>query len=246
VLFRSVIIDAVGVCESDKTDSRPLERKRTIPLDKLLMSIALGNRDDDTLISVAGRLSKLAAEIDEKDEKEIEVVAQDKSLQRVVNQLLDALDPDKKIEKAKQIFQTETPTEKQIQEVGEALKKEACVMFDNSEFRNKIIEIKQRDEQIIDTVSRDIATFAGFDTHAREKTAHNIIDRFEKFIEENKNELTALQMIYSKPYGVRHLTYEQIRSLAEAVRKPPYNLTPENIWSAYEQLEKSRVKGAGP
>jgi type I restriction enzyme R subunit len=241
-----VIIDAVGVCESDKTDSRPLERKRTVPLDKLLMSIALGNRDDDTLISVAGRLSKLAAEIDQKDEKEIEVVAQDKSLQRVVNQLLDALDPDKKTEKAKQIFQIETPTEKQIQEAGEALKKDACAIFDSSEFRNKIIEIRQRDEQIIDTISQDTATFAGFDTQAREKIAHNIIDRFEKFIEEDENELTALQIIYSKPYGQRHLTYEQIKNLAEAIRKPPYNLTLDNIWNAYEQLEESKVKAAGP
>ena len=29
-----VIVDAVGVCESDKTDSRPLERQRTVAFDK--------------------------------------------------------------------------------------------------------------------------------------------------------------------------------------------------------------------
>jgi len=241
-----VIVDAIGVCESDKTDSRPLERKRTIPFDKLLLSIALGNRDDDTIISVAGRLSKLAAEIDEKDAKEIETVAQGKSLQSIGNRLLDALDPDKKIEKAKQIFRIDTPTERQIAIAGETLKKDACMIFDSSEFRNKIIEIKQRDEQIIDTISQDTATFAGFDTQAREKIAHNVIDRFKKFIEENRDELTASQVIYSKPYGARHLTYEQIKNLAEAIRKPPYNLVPETVWSAYEQLEKSRVKGAGP
>ena len=37
-----VIVDAVGVCEDDKTDSRPLERKRSIPFDKLLFDIAMG------------------------------------------------------------------------------------------------------------------------------------------------------------------------------------------------------------
>jgi type I restriction enzyme R subunit len=42
------------------------------------------------------------------------------------------------------------------------------------------------------------------------------------------------------------LTYEAIKQLAEAIRKPPYNLTPELLWIAYEQLEKSKVKGAGP
>ncbi len=33
-----VIVDAVGVCESDKTDSRPLERKRSTPFDTLVGS----------------------------------------------------------------------------------------------------------------------------------------------------------------------------------------------------------------
>jgi hypothetical protein len=37
------IIDAVGVCESDKTDSRPLERQRTVPFDKLLLGVASAN-----------------------------------------------------------------------------------------------------------------------------------------------------------------------------------------------------------
>jgi len=55
-----------------------------------------------------------------------------------------------------------------------------------------------------------------------------------------------LQIIYSKPYGQRHLTYEAIKQLAEAIEKSPYNLTPELLWMAYKQLEKSRVKDAGP
>ena len=39
-----VIIDAVGVCETDKTDSMPLERVRNVPLEKLLMDMALRKR----------------------------------------------------------------------------------------------------------------------------------------------------------------------------------------------------------
>jgi type I restriction enzyme R subunit len=31
-----VVVDAVGVCERDKSDSRPLEQKKSVPLDKLL------------------------------------------------------------------------------------------------------------------------------------------------------------------------------------------------------------------
>jgi type I restriction enzyme R subunit len=67
----------------------------------------------------------------------------------------------------------------------------------------------------------------------------------KKFIEENRDEITALQIIYSKPYGTRHLTYEEIKEIAEAIKKPPYHLTPELLWQAYEQLDRSKVRGAG-
>jgi len=39
-----VIVDAIGVCERDKTESRPLERKQSVPFDKLILSVALGDR----------------------------------------------------------------------------------------------------------------------------------------------------------------------------------------------------------
>jgi len=34
--------------------------------------------------------------------------------------------------------------------------------------------------------------------------------------------------------------------LSEVIKKPPYNLTTEIIWNAYEHLEKSKIRGAGP
>lgn len=52
--------------------------------------------------------------------------------------------------------------------------------------------------------------------------------------------------IYSKPYGRRHLIYVEIKQLAEAINKTPYNLTPELLWQVYEQLDRSKIKGAGP
>ena len=246
-----VIVDAVGVCENDKTDSRPLERKRNIPFDKLIMSVALGNRDEDTLTSLAGRLARLDREVDVKDRKEIEdafVGAGFKpapTLKQIINNLLDAVDPDKQLEKAKEIFKAEKPTVEQVKKAGEELAKDACTPFDNPKLRNTIIDIKKRSEQIIDIVSKDAVISIGFDEKAKEK-ARTLVDTFKKFIEDNKNELTALQIIYNKPYGKRHLTYEQIKQLAEAIEKPPYRLTQEQIWQAYQQIEKSKVKGAGP
>lgn len=54
-----VIVDAVGVCEEDKTDSRPMERKPSVSLEKLLQAVALGNTETDVISSIAGRLARL-------------------------------------------------------------------------------------------------------------------------------------------------------------------------------------------
>ena len=51
-----MIVDAVGVCESDKSDSRPLERKRSVAFDKLLLGVALGTGGEDLCGSLAERI----------------------------------------------------------------------------------------------------------------------------------------------------------------------------------------------
>lgn len=248
---RFVIVDAVGVCHTDKTDTRPLERKPTVSFEQLLRSVALGNRDEDTLSSLAGRLARLERELDDNAKQEIEEVltkdvrANVSTIGGLVHTLLDAIDPDKQIEKAKQQFNTEAPTEQQIREAAEALARSACTPFDHPRLRETLADVRKRLEQTIDTVSRDTLLYAGADDQAKEK-ARTIVDTFKKFIEENKAEITALQILYSKPYGTRHLTYEDIRQLADAIRKPPYHLTPETLWYAYQQLEQSKVRGAGP
>ncbi|MEO0123726.1 MAG: type I restriction-modification enzyme R subunit C-terminal domain-containing protein [candidate division WOR-3 bacterium] len=240
-----VIIDAVGVCENDKTDSQPLERKRYVAFDKLLIGIAMGVRDEDAISSLAGRLARMEHEIDSKDSEKITQISGGNSLKDLSNRLLDAIDPDKQIEKAKEIFKTESPTDEQIAKASDILIDDACKPFNNPDLRNLLIEIKKKNEQIIDTISKDIVLLTGFDEKAKE-AARTVIDTFKKFIEENKNELTALQIIYSKPHSKRFVTYDEIKQLAEAISKPPYFLTTEKLWLAYEQLEKSRVRGAGP
>ena len=83
------------------------------------------------------------------------------------------------------------------------------------------------------------------DEDAKER-AKRVVDTFKRFIEENRDELTDWQIIYNKPYESRHITYVEIKRLTEAIEKPPYNLTPELVWQAYKQLEKSKVREAGP
>jgi len=60
-----VIVDAVGVSRSVKTDSRSLERKKSVPLKDLLQAVLMGQTDEDTYTSLAGRLARLEKQITE-------------------------------------------------------------------------------------------------------------------------------------------------------------------------------------
>lgn len=42
------------------------------------------------------------------------------------------------------------------------------------------------------------------------------------------------------------MTYRQVKDLAEAIERPPYSLDQGELWRAYEQLERDRVRRAGP
>jgi type I restriction enzyme R subunit len=218
-----IIVDAIGVCENDKTDSRPLDRKKDVAFDKLLQSIALGNRDEDTLSSLASRLARLDKQLEDSDKGQIKTVAQGLSLKDMVSRLLDALEPDRQIDKAKELFKTEEPTKSQVQEAYRELAKTVCTPFDNPRLRDLLTELKRRSDQIIDVVSQDKLIFVGFDPQAKQK-AQAIVDTFRKFMEDNKNELTALQILYSQPYVKRHLTYDTIKQLADAIKSHPTSL----------------------
>ena len=256
-----VIVDAVGVCENDKTDSRPLERKQSVPFDKLLESVMLGNRETDTLTSLASRLARLNRQIGDDAREQITEVSGGIPLQRMIHALFDAIDPDIHQQPIGLIASPTNPlvpehirlllespaeslTPEQVQVKTNWLIAEACKPFDNPDVRNTLIELKRQQEQTIDTVSQDRVISSGFDQEAKTR-AEQRVESFKQFIEENKDELTALQIIYSRPHGQRHLTDQQVRQLAQAIKKPPYQFTTEELWRAYERLDQSKVKGSG-
>jgi type I restriction enzyme R subunit len=238
-----VVVDAVGVTETLKVDSRPLERKPSESFDSLIDSVALGRREDDTISSLAARLAVLDQEIKEDERQVIANAAKGQSLNQMINALLDAVDPDKHEEMAKELFKTDKPTENDLREAKEQLVNIACDVFDDPALRLAIKDVKRRSEQIIDSISEDVVTKSGWDPQAREK-AQGLIRSFEQFIQDNKDEITALQIIYSKPYGTRHFTFDEIEELANAIKKPPYSLRTDLLWEAYEKLDKSKVRGA--
>jgi type I restriction enzyme R subunit len=238
-----VLIDAVGVTESAKgTIVRPLERKPTVSFGDLLEQVTHGNRDPDTLTTLASRLARLDRQIDERARQTIRDASGGDDPSALANALLDAVDPDKQREHAAQVGGTDSPTEEQIAEAASDLARRACAPFDAPALRNTLTDLKKRSEQVIDRVSADRVIYAGYDYDK----AHQMVTNFKEFIEKNKDELTALQIIYNRPYGERHLTLKEIRQLADALDDPPYLLDAAALWRAYERLESSKVQGASP
>ncbi|WP_200821142.1 type I restriction-modification enzyme R subunit C-terminal domain-containing protein [Oceanicoccus sp. KOV_DT_Chl] len=110
--------------------------------------------------------------------------------------------------------------------------------FHNPDLRELLETLRRDTDQLIDD-SADELLEAGYDA----EKAQGIITRYESFIKEHKDELDAIQLIYAKPYTQRHLSYQQIEDLADEIKQPPYNIAPLEVWKAYEQLEKAKVKG---
>jgi type I restriction enzyme R subunit len=103
-------------------------------------------------------------------------------------------------------------------------------------------------EILIDETSQDEVVTAEFDD-AASKSARELVGDFEQFIEENKDEITALQILFNRPYAQRHLDFEKVKELANQLKEKleqqdPLYLT-EALWHAYMRLEKDRVRGAG-
>lgn len=235
---RFVLIDAVGVSESKKNASQPLERKRTVSFDALLEQIAMGRRDEDAVSSLAARLAALDRKLDDENRQRV-ADACGLTPRQLAGRLLDAIDPD--MQQAAIVDRYgHSATPEQEQKVVAQLIDEACKPFDKPELRQLLKDIKQKTDIVIDEVTPDEVIHTGFDLQRAEQT----IRSFKEFIRQHRDELTALQIIYNQPLGKQKLTYAAIRELVQRLTDPPLNLTCATVWQAYKRLDAAKVRGA--
>jgi type I restriction enzyme R subunit len=223
--------------------------KKTVSFEKLLQAVSLGNTEPDVISSIAVRIARLNKNLSEEDDSKIRKFADGKSLSGLTSDLVNAINPDKQVELARarhsEAVRKAEPDEEDIKQAADRLIKNAVKPLYNPELRNLLIEIKKKNEQTIDHVSQDQVIEAGFSAEALEK-AKGMVASFKEFIEENKDEIMAIQILYSRPYKMR-LRFEDIKELADTIKKPPHLWTENNLWMAYAALEKSKVRGAsGP
>ena len=236
-----MIIDAVGVTETELSDSYTLDRKPTVPFNKLLDLVSMGDRDPEILSSLASRLARLDHHLTPMDREAIEDASQGVPLQALVSGLVDAADPDAPLDAARHATGQDDPPESSVTEARRQLLEDAARPFaSNPDLRQRLVDIHRSYEQTIDTVSADSLIEAGFS----DDQAKTIVQSFQEYIEDNQDEITALQVLYERPYRQR-LSYADIKALADALVSPPRSWTTDRLWEAYRQLDKSKVRGSG-
>ena len=248
---RFVLIDAVGVEKSLKTESRPLEKKPGIALKDLLQSVALGLRDDDTLLSLANRLVRLNKQLDAKALARIEKASGGQTVGELGKALVQALDPDQIVQQALSTAQAQGITRSEdtltVDDLAAARAlrvASACQPLDAPALRDEIESARREREQLIDHINLDTVTFSGYGAQA-EAAARQVIETFDDYIAQHKTEIEALSFFYQQPYARRALTLDMIEDLHERLGRPPLMLTTEKLWSAYARVKSSQVKDVG-
>lgn len=235
---RFVIVDAVGVTEHDFVDAAPLERTKTVPLKTLLEKAATFTITADETASLASRLARLSRELTPIENAELTALA-GTPLQEITQQLVKIADPDTLagvIENAPLGVDGKKDTKKAMSDFIEQI---ITPIASNPQLRQRILEIRLSHDLVFDEGSKDELLDARgvVDT----SKAKSLVESWIKYIEDNKNEITAIQMLYSKPKNVG-ITYKEIKELAERIRRPHPTWTVDVLWNAYLALEPTKVR----
>ena len=233
-----VIVDAVGVTKSKKSDTRPLERKPTVSMKELMMNVALGAKDEDTLTSLANRVIRLNSQMSPTERKQFEAKV-GTAAGSVAENLLNAFDEDVLTAKAQADTGSAEVTEEQIKQAQKELIQAVVAPFHDPDVRDYIENVRRSHDQIIDNTNIDSVLFAGFDTQ-QEENADRILTTFHEFIEENKDEIIALRIIYNESYKDRPMAIEQLKELYGKLKAK--GITVERLWDCYAIKKPDKVK----
>ena len=235
-----VIVDAVGVTRSLKTASQPLDTKPSISLKNLAMGLMLGDCSEETVSSLVARLSRLDNMLDEKDQKQIALVA-GKSLTAIMRDLFDAIDPDKTETEARAAGHTE-PTYTAMRTVREERIKQAANVF-TGPLINLMDTIRRDKLQTIDHDNLDTLLRAEWAGNVAEN-AEEIAQEFQDYLVENRDEIEALTIYFNQPARRSEVTHAMVKEVLTKLKTDRPFLAPLTVWRAFAHLDD--YKGDNP
>ena len=240
---RFIIVDAVGVCEQDKTDSQTLNRQPAKSLKQVLDYVAEGGLDPEALTTLASRLARLQRRLGAAELAELRELAGGKPLTELAHGLLHAGDADEQVAVAKAQFEAKEPLAAQIDAAAQQLARDAVTPFLKPALRRRLLEMQRQSEQTVDRHTIDEVIYSGFDAAALEKARAKVTD-FRVWLQDNKDEIAAIQAIYAGTRPLK-LTLADLRQLRDAIAVPPLATTPMQLWRAFEASAPERVQGQG-
>ncbi len=235
-----VIVDAVGVTRSLKTASQPFDTKPSIPLKDLATSLMMGDRSEETVSSLAARLSRLDNKLGTEDQQRIERAA-GRSLSAIVRELFDAINPDKVEADAKSAGHAE-PDDTAMEAAREERIRRAANVF-TGPLINLLDTIRRDNEQTVDHENLDTLLRTEWSGNVAEN-AQKIAEEFEAYLSENRDEIEALTIYFTQPARRSEVTYAMVKDLLAKLREDRPRLSPLTVWRAYAHLDD--YKGAGP
>lgn len=244
--LRYVLVDAVGVTEHEFSDSPPLERQPTVALKSIMSAAANGICDESVVSTLGSRLARLDRVMSPSLQSQIAELL-GRPLHELVQQLVNAVDPDQiEAETLKRTSLTDVDSPEFVLESAKVAAKlrEAAVEPFFSEKLRKLLERAQEHTEIVSHESEpDTLVSAGASAEATAR-ARSTISSFREYLEENRDEITAIGLMFARQRG-KSPRLADLKKLAEEISTPPRGWTTEGLWHAYEMLEQSKVKGRG-
>ena len=221
-----IIIDAVGVTKSVKTETRQIDRKPSVSMKDLMMSVALGSHDEDTLTTLAGRLNRLDIVLTDREQEQAKELASGIYINDIAKTILD-------------IFDIEITNE---EDRPEKIKR-MIIHFYNPKLRDFLENARKNHDQIIDNENIAEVVLSDWQEN-QEEHADKVISTFRDYLTKHRDELTALQIIYGQSFKTRPLTLAMVNEFYNSLRKET-NLSHEVLWNAYAVKQPNKVAKKG-
>ena len=237
---RFVIVDAVGVTEHPFVDAAPLERTKSLTLKQLLERAATFTITADETATLASRLSRLERELTPQEHRELTDLA-GTPITAITKDLMTVTDPDVITNLEKNAPTKADGTPDVAKAVREHINTVVIPIAGNAPLRTRLLEIRASKDRIIDEVSVDVLlTAEGVIDYDK---CREVITSWKGFLEDNKDEITLIQILYSQDNNAQ-ITFKELRELSERIAAPPRSWTIDLIWNAYQALDTENVQRA--
>lgn len=233
-----VIVDAIGVTKSLKTDSRPPVTRPTVPFKDLAMEVVMGATDADTVSSLAGRLARIERQLTPLQKHALAEKMGGTTVGSVVKALFAAIDGEAIEQKARALAgvpPAADPGDSAREKAQQQLVAAARAPLTGAVV-TQIVAFCTENMQTIDHDTQDKLLHAGWDADAQTRATAFVAD-FETFCAEHRDRLDALTIYYTQPQRRQEVTLAQIQDVLAALKQHAPRLAPLRVWDAYARLD---------